>query len=461
MHIKYKITLVFTGLVLCLLGVACSVIYYFSYNNRRTTFQAELISRALVSAHMLKQPARYDASLMNEIDSGASLSVQHTKLEVYNAAGQRLYQYQRGASTEGPVSLQTVQKARADKISFSRKGADETLFFYDQPRDLLIVVEGRDNRGEWNMQRLKRILLLTMLGGLAIALSTGYLFSTILLRPIKRITSEVQTISANNLTQRIRPGNASDEWNELTTTLNALLDRLQESFEVQRRFISAASHELNTPLTAISSQLDVALQRERSTPYYRDIMASVYNDVRELNTLTQTLLQFASVSGDPGGLALSPVRIDELLARLPAELAKPGKGYIVKLNFAEVPEDESRMLVFGNEALLLTALKNLAMNACKYSEDKTAIISFEPGNDLILIRVADHGKGIPADDLPHIFTAFFRAAEAPHGTGSGLGLTLVNRIIKLHRGSIDVTSVPGKGTIFSISLPIAQTGAVG
>ena len=115
------------------------------------------------------------------------------------------------------------------------------------------------------------ILFLSFLIGTSIVVITGYFFSTRLLRPIKKITDDVEEISAQNLTRRIHPGDTRDEWYELTETLNRLLNRLQESFELQRRFISNASHELSTPLTSISSQLEVAMQKERSSEEYKKL----------------------------------------------------------------------------------------------------------------------------------------------------------------------------------------------
>jgi signal transduction histidine kinase len=288
-----------------------------------------------------------------------------------------------------------------------------------------------------------------------IAFTSGYFFSKILLRPIKKIADEVHSISAKNLAHRIKSGNAIDEWNYLTETLNDLLNRLQESFEVQRRFVSSVSHELNTPLTSISSQLDVSLQRERNADDYKAIISSVYQDVRQLSKLTQTLLEFATLSGSSGGIELNLVRIDEVLARLPAEMIKLEKGYSVKFTFTRLPEDETNMLVFGNEALLFTAIKNIVSNACKYSQNKLARIELTIEENDIIISVTDDGKGIPEHELQNIFQPFYRTEDSRSIIGFGIGLPLVSRIIKLHKGQITVRSVVNKGTSFFIQLPIA------
>jgi signal transduction histidine kinase len=288
-----------------------------------------------------------------------------------------------------------------------------------------------------------------------IAFLSGYFVSKLLLRPIRKIADDVNIISAQNLTHRIKSGKGNDEWHYLTDTLNDLLNRLQESFEIQRRFISSASHELSTPLTSISSQLEVSLQRNRAAQEYRQVMQSVYQDVRDLSKLTQTLLEFATVSGTAGGIEIKLIRIDEVLLRLPGEMTKLDKGCSVKLEFDQLPADEEKLLVFGNAELLFTAIKNIVSNACKYSINRLAKIKLSVDQTEIIIAVEDNGKGIPENELKNIFQPFYRAEDSRATVGFGVGLPLVNRIIKLHNGQIKVTSSVGKGTTFFVRLPVA------
>jgi len=301
----------------------------------------------------------------------------------------------------------------------------------------------------------KLVLGISLIGATVTAFILGYFFSKILLRPVRKIADEVNSISAQSLTHRIKSGNNEDEWNYLTKTLNDLLNRLQESFEIQRRFISSASHELSNPLTSISSQLEVALQRNRQAEDYRQVMQSVYQDVRHLSKLTQTLLEFASVSGNAGGIELNLIRIDEVLMRLPGEMTKAHKAYSVKFEFDKLPETESSLLVFGNAELLFTAIKNIVSNACKYSQDHLAKVKLSIDQANIIIEVKDDGKGIPENELQNIFQPFYRTEDSRPIIGFGLGLPLVNRIVKLHKGHIKVKSVVGKGTTFLIQLPMA------
>lgn len=301
-----------------------------------------------------------------------------------------------------------------------------------------------------------KILIFSFLAGNALVFITGYLFSTRLLLPVKKITADVHEISAQNLTRRIKTGKPKDEWYKLADTLNQVLNRLQESFELQGRFIANASHELSTPLTSISSQLEVSLQRQREASEYRAVMQSIHLDVRHMSKLTQTLLEFAKASGNAAGLEINLVRIDEILLRLPSEMAKINPDYYVTLNFEQLPDVEDCLLVFGNEALLFTAIRNIVINACKYSEDHRATVALEITNHLIVVSISDRGRGIPFSDLKTIFQPFYRVDENISGEGFGLGLSLADRIIKLHKGTISVSSFVDTGTCFSITLPGAE-----
>ena len=264
---------------------------------------------------------------------------------------------------------------------------------------------------------------------------------------------EVSEISAYNLDRRIQTSGTQDEWYQLSSTLNGLLDRLKESFEMQRRFISNASHELSTPLTIISTQLEISLQRQRSEDDYRASIKSVLKDVQHMNHLVQTLLSFATTAGNPGGLTIDQVRIDEVLMRIPSEVQKEDKQFSVTLKFDDLPEEESKLLVFGNEELLLTSFRNIVANACKYSDDHHADVALSFVESKFIITISDQGIGIPQKELDKIFQPFYRIDGDRSVKGFGLGLSLANRIIKLHRGNIKVKSIPSSGTTFTVELP--------
>jgi two-component system sensor histidine kinase ArlS len=460
MPVKIRITLLFTLLAWAILTLVCGSVYYFSYTNRIKDIQTRLANRAITTGRLLSQTGVFDQAQIRKIDSSTAVAMQNKVVEAYDGADRRVYWYSDKPADTIRTNKSVIDRARADKspIFFSEGPKDAVAFDYsDENASFVIIAAAYDETGNEKMQQLRLVLTLSFIGGILISVIGGYLFSISLLRPLRRITDEVNEISARNLARRIRSAGRvnKDEWRYLSDTLNRLLDRLQESFEIQGRFIANASHELSTPLTSVSSQLEVALQRVRSMEEYRQVIQSVYQDVQQLTKLTQTLLEFARASGTAAGLQIDLVRIDEILLRLPGEISKINPSYTVTLDFDRLPEAEEALLVFGNEELLFTAIKNIVSNACKYSPDHQATVRLRVHGSEIRVSIEDHGRGIPEGEWENIFQPFYRTEEGHTIPGFGLGLSLARRIIQLHKGWINVDSAVGKGSVFSVRLPTA------
>jgi two-component system, OmpR family, sensor histidine kinase ArlS len=457
MPVKLRITLLFGSIVLLILLLVCGSVYYFSVTERRNEMQDRLMNRAITRARLMGQH-NFDQSLLRTIDSATMMSLKYKTLQAYNYLGEKVYSYSDEPADTLSVDNQVLDEARVKGILYFRIGQKEAVAYHHvDPNKRIVVIAGAyDEVGLEKLQQLRRILWTSFLSGSLIAFAAGYFFSGRLLRPIKKIADDINVISAQELNRRIQAGKVPDEWQYLSETLNKLLNRLQESFDMQRRFIANASHELSTPLTSISSQLEVSLQKDREADKYRAVMQSVYQDVRHLGKLTQTLLEFAQASGNPGGLEIQPVRIDEVLMALPADVNKLNPDYIVTLNFGNMPSEDHALIVFGNTELLFTAIRNMVVNACKYSDDHKAIVKLDTEDQQFVITIEDKGVGIPEEELKYIFQPFYRVDNTGNASGFGLGLSLAHRIIKLHKGDISVNSRPAQGTLFRIMLPAAK-----
>jgi signal transduction histidine kinase len=397
--------------------------------------------------------------LLRKIDESTVVAFREKSVTIYDYSGKEVYGY----ADEGVIPV------KADKTLLAKvKNKGEYDFVYqdkdivavqytDSTNKYMVVAAAYDKEGHEKNIQLKWILIFSFITGILVTLISGLLFSIRLVLPIKKIANEVKEISSQNLSRRIEVTPTKDELNELSATLNGLLDRLQESFEIQRRFIANASHELSTPLTSVLSQLEITLQKDRGEREYRDIIHSVYEDVKNLTQLTRSLLEIAKASGTSGGIDLLLVRIDELLMRFPSEVKKMDPGYIIELNFDNFPEDEDELLVFGNAGLLYSAVKNIVVNACKYSENHTANLTLRFAENELLITVEDNGPGIKQEEMLFIFQPFYRGTGISHQQGFGLGLSLAYRIIKLHKGSIVAENKTTGGAFFCITLPVARS----
>lgn len=457
MPVRLRITLLFTALVFMILSLVCISIYYFSNTSRKENIEKRLTNRALTTGRLLSQSEVFTKDLVQRIDSSTTIALKNKVVHAYDHNNRLIYRYQEREQDSITVDEKMLDDARVSGSYYFRVGKKDAvaLHYTDNTSRMVLIAAAEDVDGVATLDMLYNILLFSFIGGIIATFIVGYIFSRQLLKPIRKIAYDVSEISARNLSNRIGTGATKDEWHYLSATLNELLNRLQDSFESQKRFLANASHELSTPLTSISSQLEIGLQRTRSAEEYREIIQSVYQDVQLMNRLTQTLLEFAKASANSGGLELGPVRMDEVVLLMPGEMSKVNREYKVEIDFAGAPENEEELVVYGNEPLLFLAIRNIVINACKYSSDGKATISLTFSKPRIVITICDQGPGITESDIPKIFHPFYRADNAEGHKGFGLGLSLSERIIKLHNGSIHVSSALGKGSCFSVHLSAA------
>ena len=459
MSVRFKIAFLFSAIVFCILGLVCASVYFFAANSRLNYIEYRLTNMAITTGNFLSREEIFSNTLISKIDSLTTIAFTHKTVQAYDISNKKTYSFNDDDEDTLSFSIDKLNEVRSrGRIYAQIDKRDVILYNYiDSKTNIVIVAAGYDLVGYQNLKSLRLILLLSFFSGILIAIAGGYIFSRRLLKPLGRIADDVNEISAQSLAKRIETGSSADEWYYLAETVNKLLNRLQESFEIQSRFISNASHELSTPLTAISNQLEVSLQKDRGSGEYKKVMQSIYQDIQQMSKLTRTLLEFAKASGTKSGIEIGPVRMDEILLRLTPEVKKLNPGYAVVLDFSHLPENPESLIIFGNEELLFTAINNITLNACKYSDNHQANISVRSIPDAIIITISNTGPGIPANELENIFQPFYRIEENLAGGGFGLGLSLARRILKLHKGEIAVTSKQGEETNFTIRLKRTET----
>jgi len=267
------------------------------------------------------------------------------------------------------------------------------------------------------------------------------------------IVNQVQKVRASNLSVRIDEGNGKDEISELAQNFNRLLSHLENAFELQQTFVINASHELRTPVTSIIGELEVTLNKARSTEEYERALQSALTDAERLNETISSLLELAQVDMSYTQAALSPVAIDELVWEIADYWThKMGKGFFA-VSVQHLPEDPEKLLIPANKSLLTIALNNIISNAYKFSGDKRVQCDLYANEKFIRIAITDSGIGIPTEETEKIFQSFYRGTNVKAYHGSGIGLYITSKIINLFGGSIDVQS-SDKGTVFTIFFPI-------
>jgi signal transduction histidine kinase len=254
--------------------------------------------------------------------------------------------------------------------------------------------------------------------------------------------------------KRVPVDGLSGDAREIAEDLNARLDALSTAEKEQQQFIADVSHELRTPLTVLRGSLEVTLEEERPPEEYREALGNALLEVRHLARLSQNLLFL--VRGESGRITLSFANLDltRLLSDLMRELspAAADRGLSVT---AEIPE--RRITAFVDADRLQQVFHNIFENAMRYTPSGGSIrlrVTAVPGE--VRMEVSDTGIGIPEKDLPFVFERFFRSdrARRAYTGGSGLGLSIARWIVEAHKGAIAVESTVGKGTTFTVTLPL-------
>jgi signal transduction histidine kinase len=263
------------------------------------------------------------------------------------------------------------------------------------------------------------------------------------MKPISRIVSEVKEISHTRLNRRLKEGKGKDEIEQLAVTFNRMLSQLEQVFRSQDQFVSNASHELRTPLAVMMAESDYILNRESSREDLIAHISGINKDLQKLNHMITGLLELTWLEKGEA-IRFTRIRGDELLLDAIQQIRGKFPDRKVKPTI-EYSENENDLMIRGNQGLLLTVFLNLLENAFKFSTDDVSVklALFAEG---MTITISDQGIGIPEEEIQEIFKPFIRGSNVRHIPGSGIGLSIVYRIVQLHGGDLKITSSAGKGT---------------
>jgi two-component system sensor histidine kinase MprB len=299
------------------------------------------------------------------------------------------------------------------------------------------------------LDRLRLILALVILGGVALAVLLGRLVSRNVVAPIAQVTEAARHIAATeDLGRRIHV-ETHDEIGELAQHFNAMLDTLERSVAAQRQLVADASHELRTPITSLRTNIEVLAESEALPPEERaQLLEDVEEQTTELGMLVADLIELAR--GDEPHSETEDVRLDHLVS----ESLTRARRHAPKIHFeAEL----SPAVVEGTRERLTRAVNNLLDNAAKHSPDGGVV---EVVADVHGLRVRDHGSGDDPDDLPHLFDRFYRGASSRGRPGSGLGLAIVRQVAEQHGGTVRAANASGGGAEFVLELPATVPAAM-
>jgi heavy metal sensor kinase len=458
--IRARLTLLYCGV----LGLSFIAFFWicdlgFRRSIETTVNSASRTNLETVARLLAATASEGNAAVSRELRDLSTLWANGALLEVADADGNWLYRSPqfleanpelRPPDTSGISFLTTnldlnqyrvaLEKVRAGGRSFEIHAAVPTEPF-DQALDHFRIIE---------KEALPLLVLLASL--------LGYWLSGKSMQPVNRIIQTAEVIGVQNLSRRLEVPAPRDELRRLTETLNAMLARIESSFQKITQFTADASHDLRTPVAVIRASAEIALRRPRSAEEYKLALGKILQTSVETSGLLENLLTLARSDAGASGLEMHPLDLSEqvLSAREQGVVLAADKALAITLRTPETP-----VWVRADAIAIRRLLLILIDNAVKYTPaGGRCDIALSEIHGQAHIAVKDTGIGIPKSDLDSIFERFHRtdrtrSREIP---GAGLGLAIARWITQMHGGTISVESTLGSGSVFYIRLPLAQPG---
>ena len=349
--------------------------------------------------------------------------------------GQRLY-------VLADLSNLTVRVSRTEQLS----RFDEVPALFELGAAVLVGIPSSGTAE--TLEQLGNDLALTVVLAFIVFGVGVFLLSRQVLAPVQRVTHAAARVTGRDLSQRVPVPRSDDEMRELAVTINHMLDRLQESFETQRRFTADASHELRTPVTAIVGHANYLLRRTQPSATQVDSLTVIRREGERMAKLVNDLLELARA--DAGfSIAKEPMNLVDVVEAVHMEIAP-----VVGSAAVDVDVPHPVMEVEGDPARLKQVVLNLVQNALNAGAQRIHVSLYKEKSEVVL-QVLDDGPGIPSEAIEHLFDRFYRVdgARSTRGNGSGLGLAIVRWIVHQHGGTVSVESKLGEGSVFSVRLP--------
>lgn len=369
-------------------------------------------------------------------------------------ASERFHQFERDAAAKD-TDIATIpgEHTRFRVRSRRFRAGDHTLS--------LIILHSLHSQYQ-TLESIRSTLLWMIFVGLLLAGTGGYILARKSLAPVVAMGAHARRIGASNLHERLPVQNAHDELGQLATIFNDLLNRLDQSFERQRRFIADASHELRTPLAILRGEAEVAMsQPGRTAGEYLESVRILHEETSRLIKIVEDLFTLSRADAGQYQLSLEEVYLEEVVA----DCAHSARTLAREKNIELQVDAAAECPIKGDEPLLRRMILNLLDNAIKYTPagGRVTIACAANGKDCE-VHVTDTGGGIPAELQSRVFERFFRADPARSRSeregGAGLGLSIAQWIAQVHHGKLALVQSDASGSHFAVYLPLHHAASV-
>ena len=432
------------GIMILLVFSSLAIVFYISENIIHSSVRTYLKD---VVIHRLDYLTIKNGEII--IDSNFDTMIQNVEIAIYDKDFKFLY----GNSPNG--FEMDNRKSKDDKIMIIRSN-NQKWYVYNKIIELgsygKVWIRGvMPNIGQASaIETVIQISFVILPFFLILSAIGGYIITKNAFTPIEKIRRIAEKINeGNDLSQRINLGKGDDELHTLANTFDVMFDRLQTSFENEVQFTSDVSHELRTPITVILTQAEYGKGYISSVEEAQKSFGIIEKEGQKMSKLVSQLLTLARMERGRQKLNLENINLSELIEMTVETQTLSAKSKNIKIITKIMPE------IYANidEMMIMRVFTNLISNAISYGKQNgTVIVELFLKEDKIISKISDDGIGISEDKLDKIWLRFYQVDPSKNGDNSGLGLSMVKKIVELHKGEIFVESELGKGTTFTIIL---------
>jgi len=435
MKLKHRLAL-YSVLIFSVITLLISIAIYFSYYvQMEKSHHHALESKSLLAAIYYLERDELTSPEHENIQRQLQKTISRRDIVVFDSLNRKTAGDMASISD---ISHNFINEARSDKkASFNTK-----YFFYngiyysDNEGDFVIVTRESKNNFNSQMQSLLQILVVFFLVGLLIIYFFSRYLGYIAYKPIIDVINQIKDRDSKNFDKPIELDRSYSEIQDLVNTYNLFVDRISQTFNVQKNFIDYVSHELRTPITALLGTLEVTNYKGRSKEEYEEVV----NQLKQYtNDLEETLEHMMLLSGAKTSFEFSRLRIDEIIWQV---IENAFLYYEANVEVELKVEDTKLLEWQGNDKLLALAINNIVENAIKYSNNKPVKIIIHEIAGKLQVVVKDKGIGITGDDLKKVKQNFYRGKNTGKYSGKGIGLSMANIILNLHKIELEIQSQP-------------------
>ncbi|UEG54100.1 HAMP domain-containing histidine kinase [Mucilaginibacter daejeonensis] len=436
MNLKQRFSLIFSCLFSVVLAVVMLVVYWLFADFRQEEFVDRLAEKAETTARILLDVKEVTPATQKMVDENSITRLYSEKVQVFDTNKKLIYRSADNADVRW-TNAELDQVKKEGRVFKTYKEFEVLGVFYtSQKKDNYVLISATDTYGNRKLVYLKYLLLGAFITGTLLVWLLSFWLSKKSLEPLDIFRKQIQEIADNELTIRLPKAKREDEINALARSFNQMMDRIDQAYARQREFTANASHELRTPVARIALQTENMMQTADLDDATRAYLSSVADDAFKLSEIITSLISFAEVNNRRTMVDFKPLRLDEVVFGASAELSVLYPDLKLKFEIENTTTKETDIEISADEVLLKIVMLNLIKNAYLYSDNKVVECCIKQKEHTIDVIITNTGPVPQLADTAQLFNTFYRGTNTNSRSGTGIGLSIVKRVLDYHQANI-------------------------